>query len=212
MQRLVEGYRLFVAEVFPAKRSLYESLAGGQHPQALFLTCSDSRVDPLEFTGAEPGDLFVGRSLGNIVPEPGGQEAETNSIIEYAVVALGVEHIIVCGHSRCGAVKALLEPSHLAALPTVAEWLTNAGLTREDVLRKHGPLEGDALWAAAVRDNVLVQMDRVRRQPSVETKLAEGRMQVHGWVFEFEHGRVVAHDPRVDRFVSLDEAYGPATV
>jgi len=193
MQRLVEGYRLFVAEVFPAKRSLYESLAGGQHPQALFLTCADSRVDPLEFTGAEPGDLFVGRSLGNIVPDPGGRETEATAVIEYAV-------------------KALLEPSHLAALPTVAEWLTNAGLTREDVLRKHGPLEGDALWAAAVRDNVLVQMDRVRRQPSVETKLAEGRLQVHGWVFEFEHGRVVAHDPRVDRFVSLDEAYGPATV
>lgn len=207
MRKLIDGHRRFLDEVFPRQRDLLASLAGGQSPQYLFITCSDSRVQPSEFTGANPGDLFMDRSLGNIVPNPGGRETEATAVVEYAVVALGVKHIIICGHSKCGAMKALLDPDSVRGMPAVASWLDSVGSTRAAVAEKFGHLEGDALLDATIRENVLVQLKHLRRQPCVAPRLADGRLQVHGWVFEFEQGRVVAHDPRVDRFVPLAEAY-----
>ena len=128
-------------------------------------------------------------------------------MVEYAVTALNVKHIIVCGHTQCGAIKAMLDPDSLRDMPNVAAWLASAGDARAAVARKYGALEGDELLDATIRENVLVQLDHLRLQPSVAPRLADGRLKVHGWVFEFEHGRVVAHDPRVDRFVPLIEAY-----
>ena len=207
MQNLIHGYVRFRSHSFPQKRRLYSKLAEGQNPRYLFITCCDSRVTPHDFTGTGPGELFSERSLGNVVPAPGGRETGTPGVVEYAVKALNVEHIIVCGHSQCGAVKAMLDPGSLRDLPNVAAWLASAGDAVGAVARKYGALEGEALLDATVRENVLVQLDHVRRQPSVAPRLAEGRIQVHGWVFEFEHGRVIAYDPRVDRFVPLIDAY-----
>lgn len=210
MQKLIDGHRMFRSLVYPQKEAFYRELAAGQKPSALFITCSDSRVQPTEFITAGPGDLFSDRSLGNIVPAPGGPETEATAVIEYAVVALGVEHIIVCGHSNCGAMKALLDPDSLKELPTVASWLKNAGPTLENVRRKHGRLKGNALLEAVTRENVMVQVEHVRRQPCVAPRLADGRLKVHGWVYEFETGQVVAHDPRSDQFLPLEEAYAAA--
>jgi carbonic anhydrase len=207
MRRLVDGYRRFHSFVFPQKRTLYASLAERQKPRYMFLTCADSRVDPLDFTGTNAGDMFMERSLGNIVSEPGSQGTESTSSIEYAVVALGVEHVIVCGHSQCGAMKALLNPESLVGLPTVDAWLAGAARTREIVARKYPHLSGDELLSMAVRENVLVQLDHVRRQPSVAPRVLDGRLQIHGWVFEIEHGRVIAYDPKADAFVPLTQAY-----
>ncbi len=207
MNSLIHGYIRFRSHALPQRRKLYKKLAEGQTPSYLFIACSDSRVSPHDFTSAGPGDLFMDRSLGNIVPAPGGHETEATAVVEYAVKALGVSHIIVCGHSQCGAMKALLDPGSLKDLPTVAAWLENAGDARAAVERKYGPLEGEALLEATIRENVLVQLDHLRRQPCVAPRLADGTLQIHGWVFEFEHGQVVAHDPRVDRFVPLIEAY-----
>jgi carbonic anhydrase len=173
----------------------------------MFLTCADSRVDPLDFTGTNAGDMFMERSLGNIISEPGSEGTESTSSIEYAVVALGVEHVIVCGHSQCGAMKALLDPDLLAGLPTVSTWLAGAAKTHEIVARKYPHLSGDELLSATVQENVLVQLDHVRRQPSVGPRVLDGRLQIHGWVFEIEHGRVIAYDPRADAFVPLTQAY-----
>lgn len=207
MQKLVDGHRLFRSHVFPQKQAFYRDLATGQSPRTVFITCSDSRVQEAEFVSAGPGDLFIDRSLGNIVPDPGGPETEATAVIEYAVVALGVEHVVVCGHSNCGAMRALLDPDSLKELPIVAAWLKNAGPTLENVRARHGHLEGKALLDATIRENVLVQLDRVRRQPCVIPRLAEGRLTLHGWVYEFETGEVHAHDPRTGRFLPLDEAY-----
>ncbi len=207
MPGLIHGYLRFRSHAYPQKRMLYTKLREGQFPRYLFITCCDSRVTPHDFTGAGPGDLFVARILGNIVPSPGGRETEVAATIEYAVNALNVEHIIVCGHSQCGAMKALLDPESLREMPAVATWLSSTGPTREAVARKYGPLEGDALLDATIRENVLIQLDHVRQQPSVIERLPTGRLEIHGWVFLFEHGQVIAYDPRVDRFVPLIEAY-----
>lgn len=207
MQKLIDGHRMFRTLVFPQKEAFYRGLASGQNPGALFITCSDSRVQPTEFVSADPGDLFSDRSLGNIVPDVGSQETEATAVIEYAVLALRIEHIVVCGHSNCGAITALLDPSSLANMPTVASWLSNVGPTLENVQRKHGVLTGKDLLEATIRENVLVQLEHVRRQPCVASRLDDGRVKLHGWVYEFETGMVFAHDPRLDRFVPLEEAY-----
>ncbi len=173
----------------------------------MFITCADSRVDPLDFTDTSAGDMFMERSLGNIVSEPGSEGTESTSSIEYAVVALGVEHVIVCGHSQCGAMKALLNPELLEGLPTVSTWLAGAARTREVVAQKYPSLSGDELLNMAVRENVLVQLDHVRSQPSVAPRVLDGRLQIHGWVFEIESGRVIAYDPKTEAFVPLTQAY-----
>ncbi len=207
MHSLIHGYIRFRSHGFPLKRRLFEKLAEGQTPQYLFITCCDSRVTPNDFTGAGPGDMFQERSLGNVVPAHGGRETEATAVIEYAVMALNVKHIIVCGHSQCGAIKAMLDPASLEGMPNVAAWLASAGDALAAVARKYGDLQGDELLDATIRENVLVQLDHVRNQPCVAPRLAAKTLQVHGWVFEFEQGRVIAHDPRVDRFVPLIDAY-----
>jgi carbonic anhydrase len=207
MQYLVEGHRWFRSRVFPAKRGLYESLGQGQRPAFLCITCSDSRVQPHEFTQADAGYIFMDRSIGNLVPPPGGDEHEALAVIEYAVIALGVSHIIICGHSKCGAMQALLNPESLRGMPSVSAWLRHASGTLEAVRAKYGHLEGEELLDAAIRENVLIQLGRLCQVPCVASRLEEGKLDVHGWVYDFERGEAVAYDPQVERFVPLDEAY-----
>lgn len=212
MHRLVDGYVAFRSTVFPQKFDHYNQLGGGQNPGFLMITCSDSRVLPHHFTGAEEGVIFEERSLGNIVPELGSGEIEAIAVVEYAVAVLKVHHVIVCGHTDCGAMKGLLNPELLRDAPTVAEWVGHASETLEVVRRKYPHLEGDELLDAAVHENVLVQLNRLRRLPFVTKRLAAGDLFLHGWVFEIEKGRVVAYDPRVGRYLPLAEAYAPTAV
>jgi carbonic anhydrase len=212
MLRLVAGYQQFRTQVFPRKHALYEKLADGQSPPYLLITCSDSRVLPQEFTGTGVGDIFEDRCLGNIIPEPGRGENETDAIIEFALAELKVRDVIVCGHTRCAAMNALLHPETLERLPAVAAWLKNAEETLEVVREKYPDLSGKELLDATVRENVLVQLGRLRRMPCVADQIAAGRLSLHGWVFEIEHGRVVAYDPRVGKFVVLPYAYKPSSL
>ena len=207
MEELVHGYRRFHSEVLPQKRELYQSLADGQSPKYMFITCCDSRLDPIEFTGSEPGDMFVERSVGNIIPLPHTSETESSASIEYAIGVLKVKHIVVCGHSNCGAMKALLNPTSLANLPIVAAWISNAGLTRETVSAKYPGLEGDELLDATIHENGLRQLEHLRPQPSVIKALKEGAIEIHGWVFEVERGRVVEYDRSSGGFLPLLEAH-----
>jgi carbonic anhydrase len=209
MHKLVEGYIRFRSTVFPRKFAHYDRLGAGRNPDHLLITCSDSRVLPHEFTDATEGDLFEERSLGNIVPTPESGEIEALAVVEYAVVMLQVRHLVVCGHTDCGAMKGLLDPDLIREMPTVAAWLANAQETLEVVRRKHPHLQGDELLDAAVHENVLVQLNRLRRLPFVHKRLASGALYLHGWVFEIEKGRVVEYDPRVGQYVPLPEAYRP---
>src|SRR4051794_4712778 len=151
MQKLIDGHRLFLSHVFPQKQAFFRELAAGQDPRFLFMICSDSRVQPTEFLTSGPGEIFADRSLGNVIPAPGGDETEAAAVVEYAVVALKVDDIVVCGHSQCGAMRALLDPGLLAGMPTVARWLEHARPTLEAVERKYGHLEGQALLEATIR-------------------------------------------------------------
>jgi carbonic anhydrase len=206
MQKLVKGIHDFQKNIFQSQQQLFERLAVAQTPDALVITCSDSRVVPNLITQTDPGDLFLIRNAGNIVPPYGaatmGGEAAT---IEYAIDALGIKDVIVCGHSRCGAMKGLLEPESLRELPVVSTWLQNAEGTRRIMKRCYEHLEGDALLTATVEENVLVQLENLRTHPSVQAGLAKGQLSLHGWVYKLETGRVFAYDPEQGQFLPIEQ-------
>ncbi len=195
MKNLVRGLHHFQQHVFRPQRELFEQLARGQSPEVLFITCSDSRINPNLITQTEPGELFIIRNAGNIVPphshDPGGEAAT----IEYAIEALNVTDIIVCGHSQCGAIKGLLQPELLANMPIVAVWLQNAETTRRIARASYGHLSGPELLEVMVAENVLVQIEHLRTQPAVAAALARGKLRLHAWVYAIESGEVYAYDP-----------------
>ncbi|VTU01441.1 family inorganic anion transporter : Sulphate transporter OS=Blastopirellula marina DSM 3645 GN=DSM3645_29496 PE=4 SV=1: Pro_CA: Sulfate_tra_GLY: Sulfate_transp: STAS_2 [Gemmataceae bacterium] len=194
MEKLIQGLRHFCQNVLWERKELFERSARGQRPLALLITCSDSRVLPDTLMQADPGDLFVSRNAGNIVPPPDTPGGE-GATVEYAVTALGVTDIIVCGHYRCGAVKAMLEPAAARDMPKVAAWLAHAGDVRTDVERDHPGAAGDELWDRAVERNVLVQLDSLSKHSVVAAGLAAGTLRLHAWVLRFESSEVLAYDP-----------------
>jgi carbonic anhydrase len=203
MEKFVRGIRNFRAQVFGPRREWFKRLADGQRPEALFVTCSDSRIDPNLLTGTDPGDLFTVRNAGNLVPPfgtPGGGEAAS---VEFAVAELKVGHLIVCGHTRCGLVRQLLRQAPPRHLPAVAAWLAHAAAARHALDEKRWGLPEEALWEAAVEENVLVQLAHLRTHPAVADALAAGTLRLHGWVYRIETGEVVAYDPAQDRFLPL---------
>lgn len=204
MQRLIQGLRKFQEEVFPAKQELFQHLAQGQRPSTLFITCADSRVVPDLFTQSEPGELFVIRNAGNIVPPFGRQPGGVTATIEFAVVALGVRHIIVCGHTDCGAMKGLLHPERLTEMPTVAAWLAQADATRR-LVRENYETAGEAeLVSAMIHENVLVQLKNLETHPSVASRLARGDLSLYGWIYDIGTGQVDSFDAGRQRYVRLD--------
>ncbi len=163
MQDIIAGVRTFQREVYPQYRKLFEKLAGGQSPEALVITCSDSRVDPFLFTQAQPGQLFVLRNAGNLVPKYDGLIGGVTATIEFAVVGLQVPNIIICGHSECGAMKGLLHPEYLQNMPHVADWLQHHAEPVLEVLARAGRLGGPDELPQAVDANVLVQLENLLR-------------------------------------------------
>src|SRR6185503_1793507 len=148
VQQLVAGVHRFRHEVFRQQRELFERLAHGQEPQSLFITCSDSRIDPNLITHTSPGDLFVLRNAGNLIPAYGTTSGGEVATIEFAIMALGVRDIVVCGHSHCGAMKGVLNPASVAEMPAVAEWLKHAEATRRIIRAKYSQLADEALLDA----------------------------------------------------------------
>lgn len=203
MQKLVQGIHQFQANIFRSQREMFERLAGGQNPQALFITCADSRINPNLITQTEPGDLFILRNAGNIVPPYGAANGGEGATIEYAVTALKVRDIIICGHSLCGAMDGLLNPQSLSKVPTVAQWLGHAEATRRIMVDKYAHLNGPARLTGAVQENVLVQLENLRTHPCVAAGLACGDLKLHGWVYKIETGEVFAYDPEQNQFSSV---------
>jgi len=203
MQKLVEGIHHFQANIFASQREVFERLADGQQPQALFITCSDSRINPNLITQTAPGELFILRNAGNIVPPYGAANGGEGATIEFAVTGLGIEDIIVCGHSHCGAMKGLLHPETLKEMPALQTWLVHAEATRRIIREKYHDLEGKALLTATVEENVLVQLENLRTHPAVAAKLASGKLKLHGWVYKLETGDVFAYDPIRGQFLPL---------
>ncbi|HEY0983729.1 carbonic anhydrase [Schlesneria sp. T3-172] len=205
MQKLIKGIHQFQEENFRPLQGLFEKLSKGQNPETLFITCSDSRIDPNLLTQSQPGDLFILRNAGNIVPPHGAANGGEAATIEFAVAALGVKDIIICGHSHCGAMKGLLEPEAVATLPAVSSWLSHAETTRRIVQDNYGHLEGDKLVTATVEENVLVQLENLRTLPAVASRLVKGDLHLHGWVYKIETGDVFAYDSAEGQFVPVSQ-------
>ncbi len=166
LERLLTGVRRFREKEFPSRRELYAQITrDGQKPHTLFVTCADSRLDPELLTGSGPGDIFVSRNIGNVVPAYGGMLGGVSAVIEYAVSALEVSQIVVCGHSDCGAMKSLLRPESLDNLPTVKRWLTSAeaaiSVTNAICTRENGP----RFLSHLVEQNVLLQISHLEDSP-----------------------------------------------
>lgn len=209
MQKLIDGIHQFQSESFLPLQKLFERLAQGQHPDTLFITCSDSRIDPTLLTNAQPGDLFILRNAGNIIPPHGAGVGGEAATIEYAVSVLGVKDIIICGHSHCGAMRGLLYPESLVALPDVSSWLSHAEMTRRIIQDNYQHLKGEALLTATIEENVLVQLENLRTLPTVGSRLVKGDIHLHGWVYIIETGEVFAYDVDSGQFSKLAEYHAP---
>jgi carbonic anhydrase len=181
-------------QVFEANRPLYEALATrGQNPKVMFICCSDSRLVPDLITGAEAGDLFVVRNVGNIVPPFGLSEVGPGAAVEYAVLHLGVEHLVVCGHTDCGGIKALDHPPNWSREPHIARWIDNARPAQTKVQASGLPPE--ELHLATVRENVLLQLEHLRSYDPVRDAERNGRLVLHGWVYYLESGALERFEP-----------------
>lgn len=206
MNELIGRVFNFEKTLFPASSELFNKLTThGQSPKALMISCADSRIVPEQIMQADPGDLFVCRNAGNIVPPYATLNGGVTSTVEYAVAALGVRDIIVCGHSDCGAMKALSDPTGLEAMPNVAAWLKH-GLAAEQIVSScHAHLEGKERVRAISLENIIAQISHLRTHPSVAAGIARGEITLHGWFVDIHAGQVLGLNGETGEFVPLRE-------
>ena len=219
MQKLVDGVHRFQHDVFSTHERFFKRLVEGQKPLALFITCSDSRIDPNMITQTEPGELFILRNAGNIVPTYSNGGSGEAATIEYAVAVLGVQDVIVCGHSHCGAMAALLDPSQVTELPSVRSWLGHAEATSRIIRENYSHItEPRARLTATDEENVLVQRILMGPgpsdiHPSVLAAMGRKELRLHGWVYKFETGQVFAFNPQHGQFESVgDQGFEPRPI
>ena len=205
MQKLEAGIHHFQANYFASHRGLFEQLAeAGQRPETLFITCCDSRVVPTLITTAAPGELFIVRNVGNIVPSVArGVLGGVSAAIEYAVELLEVGNVIVCGHTNCGAIDAILNPERVAHLPFISRWLAESSAIPKLIAERYGYLEGEERMMAAVQENVLVQLENLRSFEFVARRLDSGKLKMNGWVFKIASGEVFDYQPVSGQFLRL---------
>jgi carbonic anhydrase len=203
---LLKGVEDFSHNVFPEpeNRKLFSELAEGQAPHTLFITCADSRVVPELITQTQPGELFVCRNIGNIVPGYGEMLGGVSAVVEFAVMVLGVRHVVVCGHTDCGAMKGLLNPESTKDLPTVEAWLRNAQAAKSAVFARK--LEGAEAMQAVIEENVRLQLTHLRSHPAVAAALANNAINLLGWVYGIGDGKVTVLDEATNEFMPLADA------
>jgi carbonic anhydrase len=205
MDKLIEGVHLFREGPYAKNQTFFEQLAKKQQkPQALFITCADSRVNPNLITQTEPGDLFLIRNAGNIVPAYGSAVGGEAATIEYSIEVLGIRSIVICGHSQCGAMKALLDGRGIDHLPAVKAWCAHAEATRRIVQQKYRDLSPDDLAVAATEENVLVQMNNLSTHPCIAARLSANELNIYGWYYDIGSGRILQYDQSQRKFVELD--------
>jgi carbonic anhydrase len=207
LEQLKNGVRRFRSETYAANPELFAQAATDpQRPHTLFITCADSRIDPNALTSTGPGEVFVLRNIGNMIPAYGEMLGGVSAVIEFAVAALGVRHAVICGHTDCGAMKALLDPASTAKMPSVRNWLTNAttALAVANTLHQHDvPTTGQAHGARGLisqkerplidvltEQNVLLQIQHLKTHPSVATAITLGNLTISGWIYDIASGNV----------------------
>jgi carbonic anhydrase len=205
VEKIISGIDRFRRQEYATNRDFYKQLASKpQKPLALFITCADSRVHPNLITQTEPGDLFLIRNAGNLIPPHGSAVGGEAATIEFSVEVLNIRHIILCGHSQCGAIKALLEARGLEHLPAVRKWCGHAEATRRIVQHKYRDLSPEELAVAATQENVLVQMNNLSTHPSVASGLAAGELSIYGWYYDIGAGQVYQYEQSHGRFVEMN--------
>lgn len=203
MKRLVEGHEHFLKDVFPERKDQFHLLAEQQAPRWLLITCSDSRIVPDLILGTGPGDLFISRNAGNVIPVTANDIDGTTATIEYAVEVLKVKHAIVCGHSDCGAMKAALDRRSLVNLPKASRWLQHVEAAfnyRQPI----DPADGEhGELYSLIRGNVIAQLLNLREQPSVAKAVVAGTLHTFGWYYDILTGRIEQFDDESRRFAPL---------
>jgi carbonic anhydrase len=206
MEKVISGIVRFQGDEFEARRKLFAELANGQSPEVLFITCADSRIDPNLVTQTQPGDLFICRNAGNIVPPHVKTAGGVTASIEYAVAVLGVKDIVVCGHTDCGAMKGALNPEALKDLPHVHDWIDHSRAAVEVVKATRGQATLEELLAVT-EQNVLLQLQHLGTHPAVAARISTGDVELHGWVYHIETGGVTAYDAKAHKFLPIEERY-----
>lgn len=203
MRQLIMGLQQFRSKYVSAHRELLEQLSHGQKPKVLFITCSDSRIDPNRLTDTDLGHLFVIRNAGNIIPPYGAANGGEGATVEYAVEALGIEQIVVCGHSHCGAMKGLLQVGELEdKMPLVYDWLKHAEATRRLVIDNYQGRPKEELLEIMIAENVLTQIENLETYPVVRARLFQGKLKIYAWIYLIETGEVLAYDPETHSYLS----------
>jgi len=205
LEQLKAGIRRFQAEVYPEQAEMYhKAVSVPQEPHTFFIACADSRIDPETITQSKPGDLFVLRNIGNMVPPYGEMMGGVSAVIEYAVSLLRVKHIVVCGHADCGAMKGLLAPESVTSMPAVQNWLKNAATAMSVAEALGQEHESPAtLMRRVTEQNALLQIQHLRTHPSVAGAMARGELTISGWVYEIGTGEVRIWDDGAKRFVPV---------
>lgn len=200
MKKLMKGLHKFQTEVFPIHKDFFQDLAKGQTPEILFISCSDSRVNPNLVTSADPGDLFIMRNTGGIVPAYGLGESEA-ATIEFAVSELGVKDIIICGHSHCGAIETAMNMDRCSAMPNLHAWIqTHIEPTLSFIKENYPNLDRDALRDILTQENVLQQLEHIKTHPVVSAKIAKGELGLHAWIYQLDTGEIFAFDLDEEQF------------
>jgi carbonic anhydrase len=212
MKRIVKGIHEFQKRDFREHQEFFRSLAKGQSPRALFITCSDSRIDPNRLTQTDPGELFIQRTAGNIVPPYGAVMGGEAATIEYAIAALGIHHVIVCGHSHCGAMSGLLAPEKIEQFPAVKAYLGHAESTRRIMVENYSHVtDFEERLQLTVEENVLMQLENLRTHPVVAASIGRKQLELHAWVYKFESGEVFAFNPALHDFAPLEDVVPAVT-
>ncbi len=202
MKKLIRGLREFKANYFSAHQDLFIELAQGQKPRVLFITCSDSRIVPNLLTQAQVGELFIMRNAGNIIPPFGAANGGEGATVEYAIHSLGIEQVIVCGHSHCGAIKALLRLNELQEdMPLMYNWLKHTEATRRLVRENYRDYSGQELLEMTIAENVLTQIENLKTYPVIHSRLYQGRLKLYAWIYHLETGEVLVYDPHSHAYV-----------
>jgi carbonic anhydrase len=203
LARINHGVAKFQSEIFPAQREMFERLQLGQDPLALFITCADSRVNPNLVTQTDPGEIFIERNPGNMVPPYVEFVGGVTAGVEYAMLVLKVPVIVVCGHTDCGVMKALLNPEGVEGMPGVRHWMSHGFAARNRMLNRYGERpEADQL-RHMTELNVLEQIEHLKSHPSVRARLDRAEIEIRGWVYEIGTGSVREHNPASGLFEKL---------
>jgi carbonic anhydrase len=203
-ERLIAGVRQFQRSVYPQRKDDYQALVReGQKPHALLITCADSRIDPELITQSGPGEIFVSRNIGNLVPAYGDALGGVSAIIEYAVAALEVSHVVVCGHTECGAMAGLLHPEKLTPFPIVKSWLRHGDAALSVVRHRATAADEPSTLDELTEENVVLQMQHLRTHPSVAGRLAVGTLGLSGWVYDIGHGNVRVYNEEQRKFLPV---------